>query len=269
MLVDSHMHTPLCKHAQGTPSEYAEAGIKAGMDAIIFTCHSPMPKNWWPEVRMHEKELPAYLDIIHNTQQAYSGQLEVRLGLECDWFPGMEPWLQHLSDSAPWDFLLGSVHFFGPEYLRAFRTKNTTAFRRQYFDHLAQSAESGFFDCLSHPDLVKNLQPSDWNPKNFTWCIASALDRIATTGTALELNTSGLHKALPEFNPHPQMLTMMAERGIPVVLGSDSHQPHRVGENFHHALILLQDCGFSHVSHYKKRSRFETPIAQLLATIPA
>ena len=25
---DSHMHTPLCKHAIGEPSEYAEAGKK-------------------------------------------------------------------------------------------------------------------------------------------------------------------------------------------------------------------------------------------------
>ena len=35
---DSHLHTPLCRHADGEPGEYAEYGYAAGLKGIIFTC---------------------------------------------------------------------------------------------------------------------------------------------------------------------------------------------------------------------------------------
>jgi hypothetical protein len=47
------------------------------------------------------------------------------------------------------------------------------------------------------------------------WC----LDRIAATGCAMELNTSGVAKEVPEMNPAPRILRAMCERGIPVVIG--------------------------------------------------
>ena len=36
-------------------------------------------------------------------------------------------------------------------------------YQQTYFDHLAQAAETGLFDTLAHPDLVKNESPADWN----------------------------------------------------------------------------------------------------------
>jgi hypothetical protein len=41
LFYDSHMHTPLCKHAWGEPEEYAQQALKAGLKGIIFTCHCP------------------------------------------------------------------------------------------------------------------------------------------------------------------------------------------------------------------------------------
>ena len=58
--------------------------------------------------------------------------------------------------------------------------------------------------------------------------IRRCLDRIAATDTAMEINTSGLNKLYPEMNPGPQMLAEMCERGIPVVMGADAHDPVRV-----------------------------------------
>ena len=36
-LFDSHMHTPLCKHAVGEPEDYAEQALAEGLKGIIFT----------------------------------------------------------------------------------------------------------------------------------------------------------------------------------------------------------------------------------------
>ena len=95
---DSHMHTPLCKHAQGEPEEYAEMAVRRGLKGIIFTCHSPMPDNWWPNVRMSPEQLDEYIGLVERAREAYAGRLDVRLGMESDFFPGYEWWIERLNE---------------------------------------------------------------------------------------------------------------------------------------------------------------------------
>ncbi len=260
LFFDSHMHTPLCKHAEGHPAEYAARGWEAGLKGIIMTCHSPMPNGFSHRVRMDPAEFEDYLGLIaEGSDQAPDG-FQVRLGLESDFFPGMEEWLSDLHRRADFHYILGSVHWHIPEYLDAFWTGDVAGFRRQYFWHLAESAESGLFDCLSHPDLVKNAAPDEWDFDEMRPVIIEALDRIARTGVAMELNTSGLYKATPEMNPGPEMLALMAERDIPVVIGSDSHTPRRVGDLFLGALSSLEAAGYDTVSFFENRRRQDLPI---------
>ena len=267
---DSHMHTPLCKHAEGHPIEYMERGVEQGLAGIIMTCHSPMPNQFSHRVRMSPEQFNEYVAIVQEAADAAPDGFEVRLGMESDYFPGKEKWLSALHEKADFHYILGSVHWNIPEYLDAFWRGDPMAFRRQYFEHLADSAESGLFDSLAHPDLVKNASPDDWDFEKMRPFIARALDRIAKTGVAMELNTSGLNKAYPEMNPGPKMLTMMAERDIPVVIGSDSHTPLRVGDQFPRALENLQKAGFDTVSVFRERRRMDYPIklVQESLTIP-
>jgi histidinol-phosphatase (PHP family) len=123
------------------------------------------------------------------------------------------------------------------------------------------------FDTLAHPDLVKNLQPENYEFEVIAEHLGTCLDRIAATGVAMELNTSGRLKLAPEFNPGPGMLTMMRERGIPVVLGSDSHVPRRVGSDFDDALDSLESAGYSKVSHFLARKRVDLNILDVRASL--
>ncbi len=264
---DSHMHTPLCKHAWGEPEEYAAQAVERGLNGITFTCHSPMPSGFWPHVRMSDSEFEDYVALVERCRLRYEGILEVRLGLESDFFPGLEGWAKALHERADFHYILGSVHWQGPEYRAMFDDEDEFAFRRSYFENLAASAETGLFDCLSHPDLIKNYFPGNWHFEEWQETIAAALDRIAKTGVAMELNTSGIHKSYKEINPSLSMLRMMAERGIPVVVGSDSHQPRRVGENFIPALQTLQLAGFTNVSVFKNRLRSELGISEVLRSL--
>jgi len=261
---DSHMHTPLCKHAYGQPEEYAETALQRGLAGIIFTCHSPMPHNFWPHVRMSEAQFDDYVRLIDRCRERYEGQLEVRLGLESDFFPGLEWWAEELHQRADFHYILGSVHWQGKEYGEMYPHSDEAGFRKSYFENLAASAETGFFDCLSHPDLIKNFMAASWRFAEWEETIAASLDRIAKTGVAMELNTSGLNKVYTEMNPGPSMLKMMHERGIPVVIGSDSHIPKRVADNFALALINLSEAGYDRVSVFKNRKPQEHMIAVLL-----
>jgi len=267
LFYDSHMHTPLCKHAWGEPEEYAQQALKAGLKGIIFTCHCPMPDGFWPTVRMSESEFDTYVALVQRAADAFKGKLDIRLGIESEYFPGYEDYISKLHQRAEFHYVLGAVHWQAKEYLNKFETGTIENFRRTYFDHLAKSAESGLYDCLAHPDLVKNYHPDSWCFAIVKNSVATALDRIAATGVAMELNTSGLNKSYSEMNPGNEMLRMMAERKIPVVLGSDSHRAVRVGEHFVTALNNLAEAGFEKVSYFLNRQRIDLKISDVLASL--
>jgi histidinol-phosphatase (PHP family) len=267
LLYESHCHTPLCKHASGSPSDYAAVAEQRGLKGIVITCHGPLPDGMGIEHRMAPEEFDEYVDLVAAAREEFAGRVDVRLGLESDFLPGYETWAEKLHARVPLHHVLGSVHMQTTYYRERYFTPDSFAYQQTYFEHLAQSAESGLFDTLAHPDLVKNEAPQQWQFSRIEPFIQRALDRIAKTGVSMELNTSGLNKALPEMNPGPRILGFMRERGIPVVIGADAHRPTRVADRYEQALRVLDELGFETVSYFLDRRRNEVPIADALASL--
>lgn len=267
LLYESHCHTPLCKHAIGWPTEYAAVAEQRGLKGVIITCHAPLPDNLGIDHRMGPEEFDRYVELVAAARAEFAGRVDVRLGLESDYFPGIEAWAEKLHARVPLHHVLGSVHMQVTHYKARYFTGDVFAYQQLYFEHLAESAETGLFDTLAHPDLVKNEAPDAWEFSRIRPFIERALDRIARTGVAMEINTSGLNKALPEMNPGPLMLRMMRERNIPVVIGADAHRPTRVGDRYEEALTHLEHAGYSHVSLFLERKRQDIPIAAARASL--
>lgn len=262
LVYESHSHTPLCKHAHGWPTEYAAVAEKRGLRGLIVTCHNPMPDGFSAHVRMSPEQFDEYVQLVADTRAEWEGRVDVRLGLEADYFVGYEDFVERQLASADFHYVLGSVHPQIAEFRNAHWNDDPVGFQRIYFESLAASAETKLFDCLAHPDLVKNETVNDWDVAAIMDdVILPALDRIAKTGVAMELNTSGRNKRIPQMNPCPEMLVAMRERGIPVVLGADAHVPDRVADRYEDALDLLQSCGYERVSYFLERTRRELSIA--------
>ena len=84
--------------------------------------------------------------------------------MESDYLPGMESWLDDLHCRADFSYVLGSVHPQTDEYRAMYlEGANRLEYEKSYFENLANAAESGLFDCLSHPDIVKIVHPSQYN----------------------------------------------------------------------------------------------------------
>lgn len=260
ILYETHMHTPLCKHARGEPEEYAAVAEQRGLKGIIVTCHNPTNNGWAPQFRMSIDQFDQYVAMVARARQRWAGRVDVRLGMESDYAPGMEEWLEKLHGLADFHYILGSVHAPMQVYQDRYFSGDILAFQRLYFDHLAIAAETGLFDTLAHPDLVKNVFPAEWKLERLLDDIRRALDRIAATGVAMELNTSGLNKAIREMNPSPTILAEMQQRDIPVVVGADAHEPGRVAANFGDAFDLLVEVGYRHVNVFLNRERHEIDI---------
>ena len=269
ILYETHCHTPLCKHAQGQPEEYAAVALQRGLKGLIVTCHNAMPDGFGCHVRMDPSEFDQYVRIVERARQAWSGKVDVRLGLEADYFPGYEDWLDRQLDSAHFHYVLGSVHPQLAEMKDRYWRGDPLEYQRVYFRLIADAAETGLFDTISHPDVVKIVSPTEWHPDVLMDDVKAALDRIAATGVAMELNTSGANKVPAQMNPFPAMLVEMAKRSIHVVVGADAHQPARVGEGFDRAFDLLEQCGYNSVSSFLDRKRYDFSIRDARASLSA
>jgi histidinol-phosphatase (PHP family) len=111
------------------------------------------------------------------------------------------------------------------------------------------------------------VYPQQWQVESLMDDIKRALDRIAQSGVAMELNTSGLNKKVREINPGREILAEMQQRDIPVVLGSDSHEPGRVAADFDQALVVLGEVGYTAVHFYLNRQRQTISIAEAQASL--
>ncbi len=270
LVYETHCHTPLCRHAEGEPIAYAAQAMRRGLRGITFTCHNPMPETYGHSGRMLESEVPQYRDIVQQAADAFRGKLEVRLGLECDYFPGYTDHVRQQIDTMGLSYVIGSIHPFLGIWRRKFVVDgDPLQTQANYFDQLAEAAETRLFDTISHPDLIKNMYVTSWDVKHIATNLAirTCLDRIAATGTAMELNTSGANKSYPEMNPNPTMLAMMHERGIPVVVGADAHVPERVAADFERAYDLLEAAGYTKVNYFIDRKRHEIAISDARASL--
>ena len=258
-LFESHCHTPLCRHSVGEPEEYAQIALERGMAGINITCHGPTPIEWGHCMR--QSEWSEYLQICQRAKTKFAGQIEVKIGIECDFLPSLVAYWRDFLPRQNLSHVLGSVHPQIGTYREQFWRGDAFEYQKTYFKHLADAAETGLFDTLSHPDLVKNNTPRDWDLAKILPHIQRQLDRIAKTSTAMELNTSGLQKAISEMNPGREILSEIAVRGIPIVVGADAHIPERVADRFEDAIDILADCGFGNVSFWVDRKRRDVPLA--------
>ena len=112
---DYHLHTPLCRHANGEPIDYAKSALDTGLSEIGFSDHSPAKEDDFDDWRMLLSEFPEYL---HSVQAAKNGtpEISVKLGLEIDYFENDHAWIEQLSSLADFDYLIGSVHYIAPGF---------------------------------------------------------------------------------------------------------------------------------------------------------
>ncbi|HWL54487.1 MAG TPA: histidinol-phosphatase HisJ family protein [Chthoniobacteraceae bacterium] len=261
---DYHTHTPLCRHAEGWPVDYARVATEKGLAEIGFADHSPMPEPF-DDWRMLLEELPRYLEAVEEARAAFP-QLPIRLGLEVDYLPGQEAWIEKLATLADWDYLIGSVHYIAPgwevdhpKFISRFEERPVAEIWEMYGTAYEAAIRTGLFDFVAHPDLPKKFgHRPEGDLRRFYDPVIAAL---AETGTAFEINTAGLRKPVGEIYPAPQFLQLAREAGVPLLINSDAHAPEEVGAGFEVAAQAAVEAGFTELVRFEKRRRSTVPLA--------
>lgn len=259
-----HNHTPLCGHAEGTPEAYVDAAIAAGLDAFGVSEHAPVLPEPFDDWRMRMADLPAYLDWVDRARDHAADRIRVRCGLECDWFDTGAAWIETLAGKHDWDHLIGAVHYLDgwnfdhPEQQAAWSSADVSDVWTRYWRTVARMADSGLFDIIAHPDLIKKFGHHPSGDLN-RW-YEPTIDAIAASGCAIELNTAGWEKPCAEAYPSPTFLELACSAGIPLVISSDGHAPHEVARGFPRGIEVARAAGYRETCDFEGRRRVALPL---------
>ena len=256
---DYHMHTPLCRHAVGEPTDYAAHALRVGLREIGFTDHSPMRRDDFDDWRMRADQLDEYVEKVARARREHPG-LVIKLSLEVDYLPGHEDWIRELAARHPWDYLIGSVHYLSdawdldnPAKLSEWKKRDAFEVWSAYFERLTLAAESKLFEIIGHADLPKKFK--FYPDRDCTPMFARFLRAAKQSDVAIELNTAGLRKDCREIYPSPAILRLAHAEGVPITFGSDAHAPGEVGMDFAAAVQLARDVGYTQCCEFAGRQR--------------
>lgn len=228
MIANYHTHTPRCRHAVGDEREYIESAIAAGLQTLGFSDHTPMlfPGTYYSTMRMYPEETAAYFETLLALQAEYRGSIEILIGFEAEYYPGLfQEYLQFLSQF-PVDYLLLGQHFLwdemGSQYVA--RETDATEYLVQYVRQCSDAMCTGRFMYFAHPDV----QNFTGDPALYAAQMRLLCQTALETNTPLELNMLGVTAG--RHYPSQRFWEIAGEVGCTAVIGCDAHSPNALHE---------------------------------------
>lgn len=269
-MIDYHIHTKLCNHAEGVMEAYVQRAVNIGLREICFLDHltirkpdsSVLPVG--PELSMSPGEVPFYFQAVQHLKQRYKGVITIKVGLEIDFNPAWINLIQDIVETYSFDVIGSSLHFlddlnivssssswnhgkWDPDYIYAL-----------YLEQLAKMLDYNYFDLICHLDLIKKFGRKSL--KSFDKEFNEIIFKIKNKNLIVEINTSGYNHPANEIYPCPDIIKKCRRTGIDVTLGSDAHTPESVGQHYDRALSLLIAAGYRQLTIFTRRTSSKVPI---------
>lgn len=259
-----HMHCRFCD-GKGEPEEYVLKAISLGFPSIGFSSHAPLPfEAVWT---MKESKVEEYCETLRGLREKYKGQIEIYLGMEIDYLPGINgPALQKFKDLGL-DYTIGSVHCMESgkpgEYLTIdgsvvnFERVLNEVFKgdiqemvRDYYKRIRDMVSIHNPSIIGHFDIIKkNNINSSYFSEDEDWYRAEILETLnflSGTGVIIEVNTGGIaRKYIDDIYPTEWILRECKKLNIPIMLNSDAHTPDDIAAYYEEAIGILKEIGFT------------------------
>jgi histidinol-phosphatase (PHP family) len=230
--LDAHLHTDLSPDSDVPIDAFARQAVERGIAEIAITDHVDF-----------ERGAPAYgyttyderERVVREAAERWADRgVAIRFGVELTYDRAWEADVRdHLARHA-YDFTIGSVHDrvgspYAPGRVAAWIAgRSLREVVAPMFDEVEAAARSGLFDAIGHIDVVKRYL----HPHISAADLAAApelyepiLRALVESGTALEINTSGLRHGVGETYPSPAIVARyQAMGGRAITIGSDGHR---------------------------------------------
>ncbi len=245
MEANYHTHTVRCNHAKGTEREYIEQALARDMRILGFSDHSPQVYDGYVSgFRMRPDQLEDYVTTLRRLREEYAGRIEIRIGLEAEYYPRYFGRLMDLIRPYHLDYLILGQHFTGNESDGEPPCPKPTDDERMLERYVRQSIEAmetGVFSCFAHPDIFNFTGDlriyRKWYEK---LCV-----RACELNIPLEMNMLGY--VTGRHYPNASFFRIARETGNEVILGCDAHDPGRVAdpEEIERCSGFLRQCGIT------------------------
>ena len=223
MIANYHTHTARCHHARGTEEEYVKCAIQSGLKILGFSDHTPywFAGDYYSHMRMYRHELGEYVQIVKDLREKYADQIQILLGVECEYYPSyFAETVRHLQEAGI-DYMIQGQHWIGDEEHEPYcgnATESETVLQR-FVDHTIEGMKTGLFTYLAHPDLLHYVG----DDASYERHMARLCKAAKELDMPLEINLLGFRA---ERNyPDARFWKLAGEAGCKVLLGCDAHMP--------------------------------------------
>lgn len=230
MKTNYHTHTKRCHHASGSDEEYVLSAIKGGYDVLGFSDHSPWKydSDFVGRIRMPLSQFEEYHQSVLQLKEKYKDQIDIKIGLECEYFPKYMDWLKNFKEEMKLDYIILGNHFDQSDEIGVYYGTNCNddqVFIR-YIDDCIEGLKTGVYAYLAHPDLfMRGRTHFDALAKEQSYRLCKACKEM---GVVLEYNLEGMratHLKLRKQYPHPDFWNIASEVGNVAIIGVDAHHP--------------------------------------------
>ncbi len=226
-----HSHTKRCGHAYGEDEEYAEAAYSSGLSSMGFSDHAMIKGVSDPGMRGEYGELEGYISSVTGLKEKYRGKMDVFLGMECEYMPGLYGYYRDLLDRRGFDYLILGQHcFFDKDGNTTFywQLGEIEAIRR-YAEDLIKGMESGLFLYVAHPDLMAISLRTPGGLQAFMEASVRIAEAAVALDMPLEINMGRSRNPYrrtkyPEY-PDRRFWEIAKRKGAKCLLGIDAHSP--------------------------------------------
>ena len=274
--LDAHLHTDLSPDADVPIDAYGAEAVERGIAEIAVTDHLDFvpgtPAFSFASFEDRER-------VARDAAERWAGRgVAIRFGVEITYDSAHEEDIRdHLAHHA-YDYVIGSVHVYADSPFHASRVAAWTRGKpideivAPYFDEVLAAIRSGLFDTIGHLDFVKRYLFPYVTPAQ----LAAApelydplLRALIDTGTALEVNTSGLRQATGETYPAAPIVERYSLLGgTAVVAGSDSHQKGSFTSGLEAGYGVVAATGFGQLAFRRGGSRVAVTLPDRYRTRP-
>jgi histidinol-phosphatase (PHP family) len=249
---DGHLHTDLSPDSDVPIDVYAAQAVERRIPELAITDHVDFvpgtPAFGFTTFAGRER-------VVRDAAERWAPHgLTVRFGVEITYDRGHEADIREHLDRHHYDYVIGSVHVYADSPFHADRVAGWTAGRRlpeivaPYFDEVLAAIRSGLFDTIGHLDFVKRSLVPHVTPA----ALAAApelyeplLAALVETGTALEVNTSGLRQTPRETYPAgPIVERYRVLGGTAISAGSDAHRTDAFASGLEAGYGVVAAAGF-------------------------
>ncbi|KGX85859.1 histidinol phosphate phosphatase domain-containing protein [Pontibacillus litoralis] len=217
-------------------------------------------KEWLDKVMV--RSIDDFIRLIQREKEEWAKKgVTLKLGIEADYFEGGEQQLEAFLSKYPFDYVIGSVHFYqgwgfdNPQLQHLFEQYDLKGLYAGHFETVKKAVKSGLFDFIGHLDNMKvfNYRPAE---QELIPIYRDVAQTLVKHDVATEVNP-GLFYRYPvqEMCPSLTFMKVLIEEGVKFTTSSDSHYPNDIGIYNDAIRTMLVENGIDEVATFNQRIR--------------